>query len=333
MRSAPVMSRFLAVSLLLALRAVPARAQLNGENLLGDMGVQSGTQPRPGFLVSGLYALYTTSTIKDADGNSVTISPGQPGSQTIHVLATVINYVTPVRVLGAQYGMMAVLPFGNGSLEAPALGLDENVSWGAADVYVVPMQLGWHFRRADVLAGLGFFAPTGRYTAGASDNLGKGMWSYELSAGTTVYLDPHRSLSLAATGFWEFHSKKDGAVTVGTLTLSDVTVGQLLTVEGGLAKSFLAGAAHVGVAYYAQWKVTDDDLGSPVPLPVTIAKHRVLALGPDVTIPIASRSRLLALVNARYLWETGARIKTQGQSLLITATVPVPSIRVPPQGR
>jgi hypothetical protein len=38
-----------AVLLMAALVASPAQAQLNGENLLGDMGMKSGTQPEPGF--------------------------------------------------------------------------------------------------------------------------------------------------------------------------------------------------------------------------------------------------------------------------------------------
>jgi hypothetical protein len=35
--------------LAMAMFASPAHAQLNGENLLGDMGVKSGSQPAPGF--------------------------------------------------------------------------------------------------------------------------------------------------------------------------------------------------------------------------------------------------------------------------------------------
>ena len=34
------------------------------------------------------------------------------------------------------------------------------------------------------------------------------------------------------------------------------------------------------------------------------------------------------LVNIRYLWETGARVKTQGQTLVITATFPIPSVKL-----
>jgi hypothetical protein len=107
--------------------------------------------------------------------------------------------------------------------------------------------------------------------------------------------------------------------------LSDVKVGQLVTLEGGIGKSFLHGAASIGVAYYAQWKVTDDTwrvsaghsevAGIP-------EHHRVWGIGPEVTIPIATKSKLISLVNVRYLWETGTQFKTQGQSLLVTTTFP-----------
>ena len=48
-----------------------------------------------------------------------------------------------------------------------------------------------------------------------------------------------------------------------------------------------------------------------------------------MTLPIASKSKLFALVNIRYLWESGAQLKTEGDTLVITATFPVPSVRLP----
>jgi hypothetical protein len=308
--------------------AAPAQAQLNGENLLGDMGVKSGSQPHPGFYVGNVYYRYFTGTIKGPDGKPLALDPSGEATQTIHAAVPMAIYVTKKKVLGANFGMMAVMPFASGSLEAPGFSVSEKASTGASDLYVMPAQLGWHTRRLDAIAGFAFFAPTGRHTAGASDNLGKGMWSYEVSGGTTLYFDRARSVSLAATAFWETHSRKDGEVRVQTATISNVKVGQLVTVEGGLGKSFLRGAASVGVAYYAQWKVTDDQVtvsGSELPIP---DKHRVWGLGPDVTIPIATKTRLLSLVNVRYLWEGGARVKTQGQSLVVTTTVPVGGIKI-----
>lgn len=315
-----------ALSLVAALlRCPPAGAQLNGENLLGDNGVRSGTQPETGVYIGTLYYRYAADSLEDGRGRTVTLDPSGEGRQTIDAAVPLVYWGTPKKVLGANVAMMAVLPFAAGALEAPGLGVVEEASFGLSDLYVMPLQLGWHARRADAVAGVAFFAPTGRYTAGASDNLGKGMWSTELSAGGTVYLDRTRSVSLATTVFWETHSAKKGAVTIEGVTLDHVTVGDLLTLEGGAGKSFLHGAASVGVAYYAQWKMTPDDLGIGVALP----RHRVLGLGPDITIPIATRSKLISLVNVRYLWEHGARVRTQGRSLLVTTTFPVGGIRIP----
>jgi hypothetical protein len=311
--------------------ATPARAQLNGENLLGDMGVKSGTQPEPGLYISNIYYRYNADSIRDAQGKPLNLDPSGEASQTINAAVPVVYYVTPKKILGANFGMMAVVPFAKGGIEAPGLGFSEKASAGLSDLYVMPAQLGWHFSRADAVAGVAFFAPTGRYAAGASDNLGKGMWSYEASAGGTVYLDRQRSLSLSTTAYYETHSKKDGEVRVQNVTLDNVTVGDIVTLEGGVGKSFLHGGASVGAAYYAQWKVTSDDLGlssygptySGVPV-----HHQVWGIGPEVTIPIATKSRLISLVNVRYLWEQGAQLKTQGQSLIITNTIPVGGIKI-----
>ena len=168
---------------LATLVAAPAQAQLNGENLLGDMGVKSGTQPEPGLYVSTIYYRYRADSLKDARGRSVNADPSGEASQTINAGVPLVYYVTPKKVLGANFAAMAVVPFANGGLEAPGFGVSESASLGMSDLYVMPAQLGWHFNRADVLAGVAFFAPTGRYSAGASDNLGKGTWSYEVSAG------------------------------------------------------------------------------------------------------------------------------------------------------
>jgi hypothetical protein len=311
--------------------ATPAYAQLNGENLLGDVGVKSGTQPDPGLYVSSMFYRYDADSIKGPDGRSIALDPTGEGNQTIKAGMPIFLYVTPWKIFGANYGVMAVMPFASGSLEAPGFSLIEKASAGPSDLYVVPLQLGWHFKRADVTTGVGFFAPTGRHTAGESDNLGKGMWSYELSGGTTVYLDPQRTISLAANAAWEAHSNKDGAVTIEGVTIHDAKVGQLLTFEGGVGKAFLHGALSLGAAYYAQWKVTSDEMSlSPaVPLTGSPDRHQVWGFGPDVTIPIATKNTLISLVNVRYLWETNAHTKTQGQSLLLTTTFPVGGIRIP----
>ena len=305
--------------------AVPAEAQLNGSHSLGDFGIQSGTQPSPGFYAALFYYRYDTDTIKNRDGNRIQPFPGTPGSVAMTAVAPIAWYVSKTKVLGANYGAMVVLPFANASLAAPAFTLQRTADTGAADMLLRPLDLGWHPTRADIAAGFQMYLPTGRYEAGGSDNLGKGMWSYEPFVGTTVYFDEGRTTSLATTAYWEFHSGKED---------SDVKVGQLLTLQGGAGKSFLGGGLILGAAYYAQWKLTEDDLAQfvlPGGTPILVAfpgKHRVAAFGPDVTLPVASKSKLFALVNIRYLWEMGARLKTEGDTLVVTATFPMPSVKL-----
>jgi hypothetical protein len=314
-----------AVLLCTFLPAVPAHAQLNGSHSLGDFGVQSGSQPQPGFYAALFYYRYDTDTIKNLSGDIVRPFPNSPGSIGLSAAAPILWYVGKAKLFGANYGAMVVLPWANGAMEAPAFTVGQTVPTSFADLLVRPLDLGWHTKRADVTAGFQFYAPTGTYERGGSENVGRGMWTYEPFFGATVFFDEKRTVSVATTAFWELHSDKKDTTT---------KVGQLLTLQGGVGKSFLGGGLILGAAYYAQWKVTEDQLavftlpngaGFVVDFP---GKHRVYGFGPDVTLPIASKSKLFSLVNIRYLWEAGARIKTQGQSLVVTATFPIPSVKL-----
>ncbi len=57
-----------------------------------------------------------------------------------------------------------------------------------------------------------------------------------------------------------------------------------------------------------------------------MGKHEVYGSGPKVTLPLASKPKLYASANLRYFWETGARSTLEGETLLLTLTVPIPSI-------
>ena len=47
-----------------------------------------------------------------------------------------------------------------------------------------------------------------------------------------------------------------------------------------------------------------------------------------MTLPVATKSTLYALVNIRYFRETGAKLKTEGETLVLTATFPIPSLKL-----
>ena len=87
---------------------VPAQAQLNGNHTLGDFGVQSGSQPQPGFYTALFYLRYDTDTIKDADAETVRLPQASPapGSLAVSALAPMVWYVSKAKLLGANYGAM-----------------------------------------------------------------------------------------------------------------------------------------------------------------------------------------------------------------------------------
>ena len=314
-------AKSLLIAIVLVTGAPPAWAQLSGHNFKGDFGLQSGSQAAPGFYLMPMYLRYDADTLRNRNGESIGIDPDRRGELDVNAYVLGAVYVTERKILGGNYGFLVFASLTDNRLEIPILQLESGVDTGFTDLYLQPLNLGWHTSRADFTAGLGVFAPTGKYELGGSDNLGLGMWSFEFFGGTTLYLDEKKSWHLATTAFYETHTRKKD---------TDVKVGDILTLEGGLGKSFLDGAVSVGVAYYAQWKVTSDDFGLDFELPggPVLGKHRVYGFGPELTLPIASKEKLFALVNARYFWESGARTTVEGNTFLVSVTFPIPSIRL-----
>ena len=296
------------------LTSTTALAQLGGHNFRGDYGLNSGSQPAPGWYVSLLYFNYDTGTVRNRNGDRIGFDPDQPGSLTAQVISPLVWWVSGKKILGANYSFVIAPSFVNSRLAAPVFGLEREAGFDVSDLYIQPINLGWHTKRADFSAGVGLFAPIGKYEDGAQDNTGLGMWSFEAFAGTTVHLDEKKSWNLALTAFWETHSdKKD----------SDQRVGDILTLEGGLGKAFAQGAINLGLAYFGQWKLSQDDFGLAVPAGLDIGKHRVFGAGPEVTLPIVANKKLIALVTARYVFDFGAKSTTEGDTLVVALTFPL----------
>jgi hypothetical protein len=313
-----VKATYFSALLFALLLPLSGHAQLSGHNTKGDFGLLAGSQAPPGLYVIAMYYDFTTDTFRDQNGDE--LSPlGGGGSIDAKAAIAGLMWVSEKKILGGNYGFAVWPGVTNNALAFPPLQVNEEVSTGLADIYIQPIILGWNTARADFIAGLGIYAPTGEFEAGGDSNRGLGMWSYELFGGTTVYFDEARSWHFAAFAAYETHGEKDG---------TDIRVGDILTIEGGLGKSFMDGAANVGIAYYAQWKVSDDDfgLGFTPPGGQLLDRHRVYGIGPELTIPLASKSKLYGFLNLRYFWESGARTSLEGNTLLLTFSFPVPSI-------
>jgi hypothetical protein len=310
-------------AILSLLFAESALAQFNSHNTRGDYGILAATQPPPGFYVAPIYVNYRADKFNDADGNAVL--PDVRDTVDVDALVVAGIWVSDIKVLGANYSFQIYPAWTNNNLEIPLFGVDQDTSTGFADLYIQPINLGWHLPRSDFSAGLGIYAPTGDYEFLGDDNVGLGMWTLELFGGSTIYFDDEKRWHFSTMAFYETHGEKKG---------TDIQVGDFLTLEGGLGWSFLEGAANVGIAYGAQWKLTDDDLGgfsiqdalNQLGLDVPVGKNRVFAVGPEVTLPIVTGGKLIAQVTLRYQWEFGARTSLEGNEFMLAVTFPIPSV-------
>jgi len=283
-----------------------ARAQLNIPVIRGDTGLQSGTQPGPGIYISGVLYFYDTHEIIDKDGrrfNRVSIEQAVP--------AAALTYVSKKKLLGGNYSATVVLPLLNVAIDTPQS--TEKSGLGFSDIYVQPLQLGWHKKRYDALAGYGLYLPTGRFTAGGSNNHGLGMWSHELSAGTTVYLDEKKQWHAATTAYYNIQSHIKG---------TNRKAGNVLSLEGGVGHTLCSGLCNVGVDYYTQWKVTDDKFANVTPN--FLGKHRYYGIGPEINGVIPVNAKTLAVFKVAYFREFGNRVATQGQSIFMSVTLAKP---------
>jgi len=96
-------------------------------------------------------------------------------------------WVSKKKILGGNYGLVAGLPITNSSLSLAGL-KPIGGGGGFADSFYQPATIGWHLKRADIMAAYAFFAPTGKFTAGASNNTGSGHWTNAPTVGETFYL-------------------------------------------------------------------------------------------------------------------------------------------------
>jgi len=182
-----------------------ARAQNRGVYPLGMSATNSGITPESGFTYTNQLLFYARDEAKDDAGKTIPVT----GLNTVVMDMNTLTWVSTEQVLGARFSASATLPFAKNDLTSDIQG---QVSGGAgfADSYYLPFILGWSTARADVRAMYGFLAPTGRFAAGANNNVGSGYWTHALSSGQTFYLTGNKRLILSTFEMYEFHTTQEG---------------------------------------------------------------------------------------------------------------------------
>nr|WP_198999624.1 transporter [Flavobacterium sp. ASV13] len=285
-------------------------AQLKGGHILGSMGLQSGTQTPENTLsvyVPGYF--YTASSLRNADGDKSIANP----DINMTITGAGASYVSDFKILGANYGASILLAFAANTIQGNSV--DTHNSLAFTDMYVQPLQLGWHNKRADFVFSYQLYLPTGKFTAGASDNSGLGMFMNEFSAGTTLFFNDKKTTHFSALASYEINGKKKD---------TDIKTGDILSIEGGLGKTFYMmnaektapkGILNAGLIYYMQYKLTNDEIPLPVIGVVEGHKDRVGGIGAEVNYFHIGCTTSAGL---RWVAEVGAINRFQGNTFFLT---------------
>lgn len=286
---------------------VQVHAQLKGDHLLGDFGLQAGTQAPPSVIGALPFYWYDAAKLKDDNGDVLT------SSVDMHAFLVGLggSVVTNLKILHANYGASLLFCFMSTRIEGNKI--QATGSLGFSDTYAQPLQLGWHWKQVDATVGYAMYIPTGKYEYGGSGNKGLGMWGHEFSAGGTVFFDKKKTFHFSAIGFYETHSEKKDTTT---------KVGDIITAEGGVGKTWykkiegfpIPVVFNAGVIYYFQWKVTDDKIavGSNS---FTGNKDRIYSWGLEFNV---LQPKWRSSMSIRWLDEAGARNRFEGNTFLIT---------------
>jgi hypothetical protein len=236
--------------------SVVCSAQQKGQWVPGQFGLNAGVVPDPGFTYQNIALNYSANSLNKGSGQTVS---GLAGTYKFWLDENIFMFVPKHKILGGYFAPYASVNMANGSLVADIaalagtnLGATTGGGAGLADTFVEPFNLGWHFSRADFNVGYAFMAPTGRFTAGASNNVGSGYWGNNLTSGTTFYITKNKGTSANIFMDWEAHGKKSG---------TNITPGQAFTMEWGLGQALpLDKQMHkifqLGFVGYDQWQVS-----------------------------------------------------------------------------
>ena len=270
--------RHLVIATALALlgRSRSIVAQQKPQWMPGQYGLNAGILPSPGFTFANITINYNAGAFNGPNGNAIPVT----GTYNVWAVENIFFWVANQRVLGGNLGGYVMFPTpATGSLDAdirnpnlPNLSASGGGA-GLADLFLQPVNLGWHLNRADLQVMDGLMFPTGRYSPGASNNVGTGYFGNHFQTGSTLYLTKNKGTSANLFTDWEVHGVRGGTNNTSKRP------GQAFTDEWGLGqllplKKDQSQLLQLGVIGYDQWQITDN--GGSVPLgPLTVDASRL----------------------------------------------------------
>ena len=307
---------------MLVISALSAKAQMpiGGVHYAAGLeGIKGGSLPGPGIYARDDNFFYygTSDLLTDYKSYIYQQAPG-------------LMWMTPWKILGADYGMDITVPLIYNDIsyktiqgatlpsgEGPPLVTTGMNRFGLGDVEIEPLLLSWHLKHFDFRAGYGFWAPTGDYNNASVVNLGDGAWTQMISLGGVWYVDHNKSWAFSILNHFEFNSQAPGTHLVPGITLPGGAGGgggvtevpvpanipcSTYTMEWGASKTIYK-KIDVGIVGYFQEQFM---YGTSSPF----NDSQVAAIGPEVRGEFPGTGWTVAL---RYEYQFLANNSPQGQ--------------------
>ncbi|WP_092850139.1 SphA family protein [Modicisalibacter xianhensis] len=222
----------------------------NGHYVPGVEGLGGPVLPPPGFYYRGYAVNYDIDSLRDEQGQAI---PGE-NSGTVNALVSRFVWVTDKTVVGANYGVEAIIPVLETDLAFDGVGLSDDDS-GIGDIYLGPIVLGWHGPQWDAVFAAGMWFDTAQFSQDEPASVGKGHRTTMLTLGGTWHLDEARRWSLSALARYEVKTEQNE---------TGITPGDSWLVEWGLGRRF-ANGVELGLVGYDAWQL-ESDKGTPAAL-------------------------------------------------------------------
>ena len=302
--------------------ALASVAQQKGQWVPGQFGLNAGVIPAPGITYANLAMNYSAGQLNDSAGNKIS---GITGTYGFWSDENILYYVSHHKILGGYFMPYVSINVANGSLVADITGTNLSLNGGGAglaDTFVEPVNMGWHFaKRVDFNVGYAFVAPTGRYTAGATNNVGSGYWGNNITSGTTLYITKNQGTTANLATDWEIHGQKTVASTPAG-QFSKITPGQTFTDEWGIGqvlplKKDMSQLAQLGVVGYDQWQVSNNGghyLVAGIPIAASnVPYYSVHGIGFQANYILPAKNVLLFF---KYYDEYSAKARIKGRTIV-----------------
>jgi len=289
-----ILTRLFLAAGVFALAVQPHALPVGSHYPVGAEGIKGAALPPPGFYLRDYNFFYAADKV---DGMPVDVDI------FAYVQAPRLIWMTDKKILGANYGMDIIVPFAYKNVN---LAGNRGDQFNLADIQIEPLLLAWHFKQFDVSAGYALWAPSGNFDASTPvrylTSPGSGFWSHMLTAGGVWYPDDKKTWAVSLLNRYEICYEQDQ---------TDVTPGNMYTLEWGLSKTVAAGV-DVGLIGYYQQQIADDRGTTASP-----DTSRVIGVGPEVSVFWQKAGLFTSL---RYVYEADAENRPQGHTVTLTVT-------------